>query len=172
MQVRGAWKTAGVIGFRACRYAEALIAAADRTIISSSPIPSLFSSRAGFHGSRTVTAIDKSPCRSQTSLQRFLLLPSVSVNFVFFPLPPSLPFLPSFLPSLPFRNSATPELPPSPRVHRIIRTRILSNSSRLRYFSKIISHFTFHVEVFDLLCQGVSSSIRVQVARKLIFGGT
>ena len=103
LQVRGgAWKTAGVIGFRACRYAEALIAAADRTIISSSPIPSLplFSSLPVAGCSRTVTAIDKSPCRSQTSLQTFLLLPSVSVDFVFFS-PPSLSFLPSFLPSFP-----------------------------------------------------------------------
>lgn len=94
LQVR-AWKTAGVIGFRACRYAEALIAAADRTIISSSPTSPPLPSSPVLHGSRTVTAIDKSPCRSQTSLQ-VLLLPSVSVNFVFFPLPP----LPSFLPFL------------------------------------------------------------------------
>ena len=36
-----------------------------------------------FHGSRGMTAIDKSSCRSQTSLQ-VLLLPSVSVHFVSF----------------------------------------------------------------------------------------
>ena len=132
MQVRGgAWKTAGVIGFRACRYAEALIAAADRTIISSSPIPSLplFSSLPVAGCSRTVTTIDKSPCRSQTSLQTFLLLPSVSVDFVFFP----LPLFPSFLPSfLPFRNSATPELPPSNYAYSFS---LICRS--FRYFSKI-----------------------------------
>lgn len=85
LQVRdGAWKTAGVIGFRACRYAEALIAAADRTIISSSPIPSLplFSSLPVAGCSRTVTAIDKSPCRSQTLLQILLFL-YIFIDFVF-----------------------------------------------------------------------------------------
>lgn len=128
-------KTVSVIGFRACRYAEALIAGADRTIISSSPTPLSLSRRVpwfSYRDSDRQIPVSKPDLGAAAGF----VAPVCFRQFRFFSL--SLSPLPSFLPFFPFRNSATPQLPLPPcpcdytrimRIYISIRMKNIKSSS-------------------------------------------